>query len=184
MEKVREHPEVRGVNLREMKNDDRVRPVPSNALSAWAVSMMKCCAATGARVARRASGRGGGSAGVQACGRRGPACVRAGGGSPCGRPCKHAGDGPQYAAERAGPCERQVEKYNGFSPCRPAKRWISQPLARGGVVPPAGRRVWAPPLPAKPTCPQQRRRHPGSPSAGACRCIACVRMGRPAASRG
>ena len=60
-----------------------------------------------------------------------------------------------------GPCERQVEIYNGFSPCKPAKRWISQPLARGGVVPPAGRRVWGPTPPAKTTCPQQRRRHRG-----------------------
>ena len=37
-------------------------------------------------------------------------------------------------ALHVGPCERQVEIYNGFSPCRTAKRWIFQPLARGGVV--------------------------------------------------
>ena len=41
-------------------------------------------------------------------------------------------------ALHVGPCERQVEIYDGFSPCRTAKRWISQPIARGGVASPAG----------------------------------------------
>ena len=65
-----------------------------------------------------------------------------------------------FRAPRAGSCERQVEIYNGFSPCRPAKRRISQPIARGGATSPAGRRVWALPPPAKPPNAQQRRRHP------------------------
>ena len=196
MEKVREHPEMRGVNLHEMKNDDRVRPVPSNALSAWAVSMMKCCAAAGAWAARRASGRGGGRAGggragVQARGRRargrrGPECARSGGGSlPAVDPANVLAMDPRVRRRGAqGVCERQVEIYNGFSPCRPAKRWISQPLARGGVASPADRRVWGSLPPAKTTCPQQRRRYPGFASTGACRFIAHVRMVCPAASRG
>lgn len=198
MEKVREHPEMRGVNLHEMKNDDRVRPVPSNALSAWAVSMMKCCAAAGAWAARRASGRGGGSADVQACGggragvqargalgRRGPACTRAGGLSlrstlqTCWRWIPVRGGG----AHR-GPASDRLRYTTVFHPAGRQNVGLSQPLARSGVVPPAGRRVWAHPPPAKPACPQQRRRYPGFASTGACRFIAHVRMGRPAASRG
>ena len=83
-----------------------------------------------------------------------------------------------------GPASNRLRYTTVFHPAGRQNVGLSQPLARGGVVPPAGRRVWGPTPPAKPTCPQQRRRHPGSPSAGACRCIACVRMGRPAASRG
>ena len=183
MEKVREHPEVRGVNLREMKNDDRVRPVPSNALSAWAVSIMKCCAATGARVARRASGRGGGHA------------ARAGGGVRRARvqaaallavdPANMLAMDPSTRRRSAqGPASNRLRYTTVFHPAGRQNVGLSQPLARGGVVPPAGRRVWGPTPPAKPTCPQQRRRHPGSPSASACRCIACMRMGRAVASRG
>ena len=49
-----------------------------------------------------------------------------------------------FRALRAGSCERRVEICNCFSPCGPAKRWISQPLARGWEAAHAcdGRRNW------------------------------------------
>lgn len=83
-----------------------------------------------------------------------------------------------------GPASDRLRYTTVFRPAGRQNVGLSQPLARGGVVPPAGRRVWGPTPPAKPTCPQQRRRYPGFASTGACRFIAHVRLGRSAASRG
>lgn len=83
-----------------------------------------------------------------------------------------------------GPASDRLRYTTVFHPAGRQNVGLSQPLARSGVVPPAGRRVWGPTPPAKPTCPQQRRRYPGFASTGACRFIAHVRLGRSAASRG